>query len=149
MVDFNKKLKEYQEVARKGKKAAIAPPPEPEEVHELMELGLPKRDLEKLAPMVELHGQLGAEKRALEKERKALTPKIKDILGQYGIGKAFCGEWRIGYHNAPRTTLSAILLLEHGVSPQVISACTVTKDVYTLRITPRSEPEPKGFGEEE
>ncbi len=130
------------------KSKEIAAPPETEEVPELQEFGLKRHELGPLSQMIVQHGELGVEKRMLEKERNKLTPKIKAALGEHGIGKAFCGDWRVSYFNTPRESLSTQLLLEHGISPATIKACTVTKDVYTLRISPRSEPEPKFGGEE-
>ncbi len=128
-------------MATKRKSNELQPPPEPEYVPDIQEMGLDKRTLSQLSNLIIQHGELGYEKRKLEKERDKLTPEIKAILGEYQIGKCLCGEYRVAYFNVPRTSLSKELLLENGVPPAVIAACTVTKDVYTLKITPQGEKE--------
>ena len=114
-----------------------APPPPSETVPDIRELGLTQTATANLAELILQHGELGIQKRDLEKQRKALTPQIKTILGQYQIGKLTCGDFRVSYHNSPRNHLSTELLLEHGVSPEVIKACTVVKDCYTLKVAPQ------------
>lgn len=84
-----------------------------------------------------------------EKEAKTATKPlialIKNLLGKHGVAKCACDGHIVNYYNAPRSSLSRELLLGHGISPQILEACTVTKDSFTLRV---SEPGDKDYSEE-
>lgn len=82
------------------------------------------------------HAEAGRKEREAKKVKKPLTEKIKKICMDRDIDKTLVGGVRVTLYNAPRTTLSATLLLAAGVSPATIAACMVTKDAWTLKVTP-------------
>lgn len=88
-----------------------------------------------IARMIARHAELGESISLMDKERKALTDAIKPLMGRLQLGKAQWGDYRLSYSNSPRTTLDRDELLNHGVQPAIIAACTHTKDSYQLRIT--------------
>lgn len=122
----------------------FTPPPPPKEeeiIPDVRELINSAKDRLKLAQLVEQSSAWGVQEKEAKKMRAPLTAAIKKILGEYEVGRAMCDGKLINYYNAPRSTLSRELLLSHGISPQVLEACTVTKDSYTLRISAPGESE--------
>jgi hypothetical protein len=94
-----------------------------------------------IARMIARHEELGAQMSAMKKEREKITDAIKPLMGKLKLAKASWGDYRLSYFNTPRSTLDKALLLSHGVQPNVITACTVVKDSYTLRISRGGEEE--------
>lgn len=119
----------------------IPPPPSNDYIPDIQEVGFDKPTLVKVSRLIEQHAEWGQQKREAQTEQNKLIPEIKNVLGEYGIAKMFSGSSRVSYFNVPRKSLSVQKLLEHGVRPEVIAACYEIKDVPTLKITPRSEPE--------
>jgi hypothetical protein len=60
---------------------------------------------------------------------------MKNLLGKYHVGKALLDDIRVNYFATGRSTIKADLLLDNGVSPAVIQKCTVTSEVYTLKLS--------------
>jgi len=114
-----------------------APPPEKEEetIPQVSEIIKDAKTKLELARLVARHGEIGDAKRPLEKEQKALTEKIKKIVGKAQIGKAICGDWRINYYNAPKKYLDIEKLKALGLTLTQINDCYSEKPSYTLRIT--------------
>lgn len=85
---------------------------------------------------------LASDIKALQSARDEITAQIKSSLDLEGSPMKFqCSEGRLNFFPTFRSTLDKKLLLGAGVSPQVIVACTVTKESYTLRITGATEEE--------
>jgi hypothetical protein len=165
MVDFNKKLAEYKAIKDKEKTMAapsirdrikqiasqtapsmvpvpreeeIPAPPEKEEeaVPDISELVTDVKTRLELARMVNRYGELGLLKSPIAKEQKKLSEAMKKIAGKWKVGRAIVGDWRLAYYNSPRESLSEQLLLEAGVSIDIIKKCRVKKDSYTIRVMP-------------
>ena len=117
-----------------------APPAKEEEIiPDLRELDLPPAIRHKLGHLIDNYADWGQQKHEAEAAQKPINAEIKNILGEWGIGKAWHGDRKVLYYNSPRRTLSVEKLMENGVSPAVIALCYETKDSYTLRITARGE----------
>lgn len=118
------------------------PPKEVEYIPELSELVEDKADRLKLVRAIDEMAAWKKQEREAKSATKPLTAIIKNLLGKHGVAKCICDGHMVNYYNAPRSTLSRELLMEHGVSPQILEACTVVKDSFTLRVSePGDEPE--------
>jgi len=115
------------------------PPKEEEVVPELRELIDDPKAQRAMIQMTEEYLAWGAQEKDAKEHKDALSAKIKMIVGDYGISKVMVGVNKVNYFNQQRKTIKAELLLQHGVGPQVIEACTKTTDSYTLRITAPDE----------
>lgn len=116
----------------------FTPPPPPKEeeiVPDIRELVDNTADRLALLRLVEQQTAWAQQESEAKKQRRPLTESIKRILGKYEIGRAMCDGMLINYYNSPRSSLSREMLLSKGISPQVLEACTIVKDSYTLRIT--------------
>lgn len=116
-----------------------APPPLPDKLPDMTQLITDAKQRLTVARMIARHEELGAMMSAAKKERDKLTDAIKPLMGKLKLGRASWGEYRLCYFNTPRSTLDKDELLNHGVQPSVIAACTKVKDSYTLRITKGTE----------
>lgn len=118
------------------------PPPPPKEdvvVPDVRDFISDNKTRLKLLRLVEESNAWGIQEKAARKAREPITQQIKEIMGEYEIGKAMCGSLMLTYFTSPRRSLSREKLLEHGISPQILDACTITKDTYTLRIVEPGE----------
>jgi len=70
----------------------------------------------------------------LEDEREKLKDELKELLGQYQVGKCLVDDIRVNYFGFPRNTLKKELLLENGVAAETITKSTVTTMAYTLKV---------------
>ena len=114
-----------------------APPPKEEEiVPDLTELISDKGEQKSIRQLVSQYLGWAQQSKEAEREKKSISTKLKTFVGNYGIARMLVDGNNVSYFNAARSTIKAELLLQHGISPQVIEACTVTTDAYTLRITP-------------
>lgn len=120
----------------------IAPPPKKEEeLPDIRELVTSSADRLKILRLSEEITELGETERAAGKAKAPLVAQLKKLLGDYEVGRAAVGEFRLAYYNCPRHTLSKEKLLENGVRPAVIEASTVHKDVFTLKVSRKGEEE--------
>lgn len=117
------------------------PPKEEEVVPDIREIVHVAADRLRLMQLVRQSADWKQQEKEAKNHRKPLTESIKRILGVYEIRRATCDGLLINYYNAPRSSLSREKLLSCGVSPQILEACTVTKDAYTLRISAPGEVE--------
>ena len=76
-----------------------------------------------------------AEVKRLEKVIDTIKPRIKVIVGQYGIAKARCGEAVLSYFPTSRSTVNAKKLLAAGVDEATITACTDVSHSFTLKVS--------------
>ena len=76
-----------------------------------------------------------AEVKRLEKVIDTIKPRIKVIVGQYGIAKARCGEAVLSYFPTSRSTVNAKKLLAAGVDEATIIACTDVSHSFTLKVS--------------
>ena len=116
------------------------PPPPPEEVPD-MALLVPSTQRLAVAKMIARHAELGELMGAMKKERDRLTDAIKPLMGKLQLGRAAWGDYRLSYFSTPRSSFDSNKLLDYGVQPSVIAACTTVKDSYTLRISRKDEEE--------
>jgi hypothetical protein len=114
----------------------IPPPPKEEDIPPDIRELVTGPDLRSLTVMVTEHAELGMQISGVKKQRDALSAKIKNLLGKHEISQCMCEGNRVNYYGGERHTIKSSLLLDHGVSPAVIEACTEVKVTYTLRITP-------------
>lgn len=114
-----------------------APPPKDEpEVKDLKEMITTPVDYLKAKALLLEMTDIKAQLKPLKAREKAITPKIKNLLGKHDVGKSRFEGWTVSYFDAPRSTLSKDLLIAAGVSPLTIMKCTITKPTYTLKLTP-------------
>jgi hypothetical protein len=111
------------------------PPKEEEMIHTLQELVTDKKDLLALKRLINEDIALKEVEANAKKQRKPLISKMKNLLGKYSVGKALLDDIRVNYFTTSRSSIKADLLLANGVSPAVIQKCTVTSDVYTLKLS--------------
>lgn len=78
---------------------------------------------------------------AAEKKRAKCTKRLKELVEKNGLESALVNDFKLLYFNAPRSSLDRDLLLMLNVSPKIIQEATVTRDVYTLKITKRGDVE--------
>lgn len=120
----------------------VPPPPKQEEViPDLKSLIESRIEYKMLEGLITESADWAQQEREAKKARRPITEKIKQVLGKHGVSRAMCGEYRVIYYNAPRTSISKELLLSAGVDPEVIEECTISKDAYTLRILEPGEKE--------
>lgn len=119
---------------------ALVPPPPPETLPDMTVL-VPFAQRLRVAQLIARHVELGEQASAIKKERDKLTAAIKPLMGQLKLAKATWGDYHLAYFNTPRTSFNQNKLLDFGIQPSVIAACTETKDSYTLRITRGGEDE--------
>lgn len=114
----------------------LAPPPEKEEerIPDIKELIRDTKTRLKLARLVQQEAEYAEEEKVARKAREPLTAAIKQILGEAEVGKAQVADFVVNYYNSPRESLDKILLMQNGVSPDVIARSTKRTDCYTLRI---------------
>jgi len=112
------------------------PPPKEEEViPTLQELITDRKDFLALKRLVNEDIALKEVEANAKKQRKPLISKMKNLLGKYHVGKALLDDIRVNYFATGRSTIKADLLLDNGVSPAVIQKCTITSEVYTLKLS--------------
>lgn len=123
----------------------VAPEPVDEElIPTLDDLGLPQVQRDNVEALVARHLELGEQERAARKEKDLLSAQIKALCAKLGADKLRVGEARVAYYNVPRSSIKVNLLLEHGILPSVIAACTKTTDNWTLRISRAGEADDSG-----
>lgn len=146
MVDFAKLLKEQRlkekmdKAIPKPKPASMIPAPR-EKVEEppppdIREIDISNIDRLKVVRLVSQHSALGLQERDARNNKKALTNQLKGIVKNFDTKLFLCDGNRVNYYSTSQAVISKELLLSNGVSPAVIAASTVTKDKWTLRITP-------------
>jgi len=113
-----------------------APVTEPEEaIPTVEELIGEAEDLDTLKLLVNSLLIPQAEVKRLEKVIDTIKPRIKVIVGQYGIAKARCGEAVLSYFPTSRSTVNAKKLLAAGVDEATITACTDVSQSFTLKVS--------------
>jgi len=113
-----------------------APVAEPEEaIPTVEELIGEAEDLDTLKLLVNSLLIPQAEVKRLEKVIDTIKPRIKVIVGQYGIAKARCGEAVLSYFPTSRSTVNAKKLLAAGVDEATITACTDVSQSFTLKVS--------------
>ena len=113
-----------------------APVTEPEEaIPTVEELIGEAEDLDTLKMLVNSLLIPQAEVKRLEKVIDTIKPRIKVIVGQYGIAKARCGEAVLSYFPTSRSTVNAKKLLAAGVDEDTITACTDVSHSFTLKVS--------------
>ena len=117
------------------------PPPKGEEFPDVSTLISDNEERGTLEALVAEYSRLGAIEKQAADQKKPLNSRIKDLIGSYGIARATVCDMHLSYFNAPRRTISRELLLEHGIKPSIIEACTEVKDSFTLRIAAIKERE--------
>ena len=129
-----------------------APPPKViEEVPELGSLVTPIKDRLEIIRLASRSAELAAQIAPLDKERKGVTNRLKQLVGSYKIGKAIAGDYRISYFSSARTKVDLKVLrlllsshLSRLVIDEIFIKATTTEDSYTLRISEvREEEEPQ------
>ena len=114
----------------------VPPPPKQEEsIPELKNLITDKKDYLELKRLVTASVQLQQQEAEIKKARKPVTDRLKNLLGKYAVGKAQLDEARINYFASERKTITPAALLAHGISPNIIQACTTVTQSFTLKIT--------------
>ena len=122
--------------------APYTPPPtykKPEVLPSIREYIEDRKQLNQLKAMVEQHSTLGIQIRDLTKAKDSLTAAIKYMFGELEIEKAMVDEYCVTYYDIARSSIKGELLLDHGIAPAVIQACTVTTHSPALRITALEE----------
>lgn len=126
-----------ERVAAETPQNSYPPPPPKEETvaPTIEELRMPNKERLELQQAILESYQWASQEREAKKARAPLTEYIKKMLGHYGIGRVQCEGVPVSYYNAPRTKLDQKKLMrDFGVTQEMIDACTVTTDCYTLRI---------------
>lgn len=117
---------------KKNKKEPEPPPPD------LKELDMDDDDRKQIAVLVTQAADYKGKASAANKALKPLSDRIKGLMvGMPKENHRFMW-WgtRVNMTEVKRTTIDKQLLLEHGISPAVISACTRETTSQTLTITP-------------
>ena len=117
----------------------LEPKKESEKLPEMQEVITDQKARRKLVPLLDMIAVCNSQKRDIDRELKPYVSEAKGILGEYGTAKFMCGMSRVAYYPTPRTSISAKKLLEHGVSPAIVTACSETKLSWNLRVTPPGE----------
>lgn len=138
---LNKRLRdEVRGISGPTLRPAEKTPPEPGEdtgPFDLKELGLPLPIQNRIATITTECWNLGQERKGLEKQEESLRMRLKELLVEHlGTEKVSfrANGIPVSQFTVPRKTLSAPLLREHGVSQEILDACTKVTDVLTLRI---------------
>lgn len=161
MVDFNKKLKDYQGVKASGdirdrlreavKKiqpnVSLNPQPRPEPPPKAEEEVVPDLqdaidnplDRMKMQRLIAKRYELSKQASSLKKDGKAVAEKMKPILTQYGLTKVDYDDYRTNKFEVSRWDLDEKLLLAAGVQPAVIQACKVENKYTVVRVTVRDQ----------
>lgn len=119
----------------------VPPPPKTVEViPSLADLIKVPKDYLAVSLMIQESLEAAAAERLAKKIRASLTAKLKNFLGIYEISKAILpGVALVTYSESSRSSVNPAKLLNQGVSPEVIAACTDVTAVYTLKITQGDE----------
>jgi hypothetical protein len=107
---------------------------EPEAIPTVEELIGEQEDLDTLKSLVSSILAPKAEVARLKKVIDKVVPRIKLILGQYGLSKAVCGTATLNYFPTTRTSINRTKLLAARVTEEVIAACTDVTQSFTLKI---------------
>lgn len=124
-----------------SRKKFTPPPPKEEDIPDMRDVIGSTADQSSLIRLVGEHAAIGQQERLLKGQKEPLTDRIKDILGRNKATKLKVDTYRVNYYSAPRTSIKKELLLEAGVAPDIIAACTVSTETYTLRVTEIKEGE--------
>jgi hypothetical protein len=96
-------------------------------------------ECEALCQLIYLHAHLTNQLKPLEKDRDAITARIKNMIATYGIEAATYQGIALSYYQNTRSSINKMKLLEAGVGIQVINECTDTTVSHSLKITPAKE----------
>lgn len=96
-------------------------------------------DRETLEQLISKRVEIDAQIKPLEKQKDALTTRIKATLTEYGITHMMCAGAKVSYTETERKALNQMKLLEAGVSIQTLSDCTDITKSGMLKITPAKE----------
>lgn len=110
-------------------------------IPDVSDLVTDSHDLESLRELVALHVQYGAAERAAKHQKKPVAESIKSICVDYGLTKVVCDGNKLSYYKTVRSSINEQMLLDAGVSPTIIKACTIKTDSWQARITPPGEEE--------
>lgn len=113
--------------------------PKPKEILPDISLYVAASDLHDVQELVRLCEQYGAEERRARRLKKPVADALKTACNDYGITKVVSQGSRVSYYPMSRSSLSPQLLMEHGVSPDVIRKCTVTETSWGIRVSPINE----------
>lgn len=167
MVDFKKKLKEYEAVKAGGKghgsitdrlrksikavqpnvnmnprSAEPEPPAKVEEVvPRLVDVISTARERLQLQNLITERYQGGIYEKEAKARNKHLSEQIKKIMGENDIGKLDYDDYRVNFFGSGRPYIDKNALLAAGVTPQVIEACTKRSSFSVVRVTLRGQPE--------
>lgn len=113
------------------RKPKVEDPPPPS----IEELDLDPADTAKLKRIVDQHASITKTQGLLKKRKGTLTEEIKPLCKLYGLDKFMVGENRAVFYSTERTSISRDLLLQCGVSPEIIRKCTVIKHIDQFKTT--------------
>jgi hypothetical protein len=126
--------------APRVKQGVVPAAPEAPEVipniDDLIEAGEEKDTLKNL---IVARMQVDSLLKPLEKQKDALTDRIKTALSGFGITEMLCSGAKVSYTITERKTLNHTKLVAAGVDVETIVACTDISKSSTLRITPGKE----------
>lgn len=96
-------------------------------------------ELHDVQELVRLHARYGAEERIAKKSKKPIAEALKTACNDYGITKVVSEGNRVTYYPTSRPSISAQLLIEQGVSLEVIRKSTVPNAGWAIRVSPIGE----------
>lgn len=113
---------------RKVKKQEEAPPAD------IRDFQLLPLQQQKITMLLDQHTAITIRQRQLKNQKKPITEDLKKLCKSNKIEGAFMAGGNRGvYYTNKRSTISADLLLAHGISAQVIKECTITKEIPAFK----------------
>jgi hypothetical protein len=109
------------------KKEPEPPPPD------IRELDVPDNERGRLTRMIEQVAAITKTQGTLKKQKTDLVSEIKPLCKLYGLGKFMADGNRSAYYKQTKATISRQKLIEHGITPDVITACTVISTSWAFK----------------
>jgi hypothetical protein len=100
------------------------------------ELITDSHELDTLRSLVALHVTYSAEERRAKHEKKPVVESLKSICNDYGLSKITCDRNKVSYYPLSKSSINRQLLLDAGVSSEIIDRCTITTASFGVRVTP-------------
>ena len=135
---LNERLKEAtkQKGADMNPSRPAPPPPKEEEiVPDMADVIADRKERKAVSNLVAQYFLFHAQEKEAAQGKKVVTDQLKKIMGSYGIGLMAVDNNRVNYYQQERSSIKSDLLLDHGVAPSIIEACTKTTTSYGLKIT--------------
>lgn len=93
----------------------------------------------KFALRVKRLAEVNAQYKELEAEKKAIGEELKSLMVKIPAEKVMVDGIRVNYISQSQPTLKKELLLEEGVSAEIIEKCTKYTDKTYVTVTPPKE----------